>query len=608
MNYMMDPTKFMEMQANYLRFLASCMNEQSSLSASSSVQNLNQSFKEDFELETQAAKPLEEQPSVQPRAQPLQETYSAKPQIPAKEDPKVLNFSPPRSNPEPKLPKSANPPIRKKNDPDEVPVAGNGKTFEELLEEEMKRNSQPSSYTPPPEKPKKEFLKRKSQKMPLNAPKPNIENPKKKLKEPKEPKESKEPKQTFKAPSPEPEEIIVNLPEEKKTPATPKPFLKRGEGQLCTQKKTVSKPPASRPSTINSRRTESETSFFEEEIPDLISDNHEDLNLEVKKYKQENEKLKKLKKELTEKKQKLNKEAEEFQKYKQKEKENLEKWKQEEIQKMKKERKVYERNFKAQTTKSESEEIAKLKATIQEVQNASKQKETKLRSHIENLKTKIKQLTERNQELESYINQVPNTEPQKPIEAFTPQIQCAQESMSENSEDNEIENQVVDEDGKIQTFYKDGRREIVFNNGVKKEIYPDGYIQVHFNNNDVKQTFPDGKVVYFFSETDTLQTTFPDGLQLFKFSNGQVEKHYPDGTKEISFPDGTVKCIFADGEEESIFPDGTVQKVDVQGIKYIDFVNGQKDTILPDGTKIREFPDGRVRKILTDGRVLQVKS
>jgi len=171
-------------------------------------------------------------------------------------------------------------------------------------------------------------------------------------------------------------------------------------------------------------------------------------------------------------------------------------------------------------------------------------------------------------------------------------------------EEAKVQSQTAAPDGKIQRIYTDGRKEVIFPNGVRKEVLPDGSTSVFFTNKDVKQTFADGKVVYHFSEAQTTQTTFPDKLQIFHFSNGQTEKHFPDGKKEIQFTDGTVKTILPDGQEESVFPDGTMQRVDAQGVKFIESVSGQRDTLYPDGTKVREYPDGTVKKYRADGRLI----
>ena len=87
--------------------------------------------------------------------------------------------------------------------------------------------------------------------------------------------------------------------------------------------------------------------------------------------------------------------------------------------------------------------------------------------------------------------------------------------------------------GKVERWFANGKKEIVFKKGVRKEKWPDGYAIVYFKNGDIKQTMPDAKVVYYFADTKTTQTTMANGLNVYRFENQQIEKHYPDGTKEI---------------------------------------------------------------------------
>lgn len=72
-----------------------------------------------------------------------------------------------------------------------------------------------------------------------------------------------------------------------------------------------------------------------------------------------------------------------------------------------------------------------------------------------------------------------------------------------NVKPSKIIEELKSHDGKIQRFYDNGKKEVVFSNGVKREVWPTGYSIVYFTNNDIKQTFPDQKVVYYFAEAKT---------------------------------------------------------------------------------------------------------
>jgi centromere protein J len=46
--------------------------------------------------------------------------------------------------------------------------------------------------------------------------------------------------------------------------------------------------------------------------------------------------------------------------------------------------------------------------------------------------------------------------------------------------------EIKSQDGKVQRFYDNGKKEVIFSNGVKREVWPSGYSVVYFANNDVK--------------------------------------------------------------------------------------------------------------------------
>eukprot|EP00927_Polykrikos_kofoidii_P000158 TRINITY_DN10061_c0_g1_i1.p1 TRINITY_DN10061_c0_g1~~TRINITY_DN10061_c0_g1_i1.p1 ORF type:complete len:1237 (-),score=295.07 TRINITY_DN10061_c0_g1_i1:170-3880(-) len=114
-------------------------------------------------------------------------------------------------------------------------------------------------------------------------------------------------------------------------------------------------------------------------------------------------------------------------------------------------------------------------------------------------------------------------------------------------------------DGRTETIFRDGRREVTFANGLRKVIWADGRTSVLFQNGDRKEIHRDGVVVYHYNATGAVQTTLPDGEELYHFADGQFERHAPDGSKEIRFPNGTSKRIFLDGAEEVNFADGSTR-------------------------------------------------
>ena len=93
-------------------------------------------------------------------------------------------------------------------------------------------------------------------------------------------------------------------------------------------------------------------------------------------------------------------------------------------------------------------------------------------------------------------------EPDEKVEE-TYEITFPEQYHNTSSANTTIQQESVNQDGKVVRFYVSGKKEILFKKGVRKEIFPDGYQIVYFKNQDIKQTMPDGKVIYYFSETET---------------------------------------------------------------------------------------------------------
>ena len=49
-----------------------------------------------------------------------------------------------------------------------------------------------------------------------------------------------------------------------------------------------------------------------------------------------------------------------------------------------------------------------------------------------------------------------------------------------------IVEEIKSHDGKVQRFYENGKKEVIFSNGVRREVRPTGYSIVYFSNNDIK--------------------------------------------------------------------------------------------------------------------------
>lgn len=477
---------------------------------------------------------------------------------------KKNNLSTPKAPQTPVAPRIKTAKIKKKKSLEDISVQNDSESID-LIEKNSNRTSEPT--------PKHEYLKKKSQTLfdSINF--------------------KKTPEDSLKKPNPAPKGN----------------FLKRGQGRLCINQNPIPKSKISASISRTSYEDRSDT-YNELQFSDKEDDKNLDLDQQIQLYANENQKLQKLIKEVEDKKRVLDRDKKEFFKEREKVLKDFEKWKDDELEKIKKEKAAYDKKLRVSTR--DKEEIIELKNKVKELEQMLIQKDrvyeetvNRLEKELEAFKNPLKTPQEKFSESEEFKDS-DDLQDFENLEEYEQSFNNPKEKETENESSEDLYTEQTDYLDKT-LEKRSGKKEIVYSNGIKKEIYPDGYYIVYFNNKDIKQCFPDGRIIYHFADADTTQTTFPDGLQLFKFSNGQIEKHFPDGSKEISFQDGTVKCIYPDGQEESVFPDGTVQTLDSKGIKYIEFVNGQKDTIYPNGTKIRKFPDGRIRKIMPDGKVIE---
>ncbi|XP_078736594.1 uncharacterized protein LOC144950352 [Lampetra fluviatilis] len=168
--------------------------------------------------------------------------------------------------------------------------------------------------------------------------------------------------------------------------------------------------------------------------------------------------------------------------------------------------------------------------------------------------------------------------------------------------DDDIQQEILYPDGKVEMVLRSGRRMVQFRNGTRKEVSADGHtVTVAFPNGDVKKTTDDQRVVYYYAESRVTHTTYPDGTQHVRFPSGQTETQHVDGRKEIVFPDGMERLIHRDGHEESRYPDGTRVRTARNGEKVIEFANGQREVHTAQ-YKRREYPDGMVTTLWAGGR------
>jgi hypothetical protein len=201
-----------------------------------------------------------------------------------------------------------------------------------------------------------------------------------------------------------------------------------------------------------------------------------------------------------------------------------------------------------------TDENKMLRDKLAELESDSSQKQKKMKNEISRLNSMLSDASRTKYELELEVKALSASQ------MITASKPPALSPVSKSSSSDEIvredfSGQSVSEmkhaDGRIDRTYHDGRREAVFPSGLRKIVFPGGSAVVHFPNGDVKETSCDNIVTYQYHSTGCVQTTYPDGLEVLKFASGQIEKHFSDGTKEITFPNKLVKRIARDGTELS---------------------------------------------------------
>ena len=458
-----------------------------------------------------------------------------------------------------------------KDNPDEIPISGIKKTFEELLEEKLREEGKPTllkrDITP------KEFLKKTSKQMMLDN-KQNAKPYQSKLIEDKSlPNPITKTKKINREASLE-KELDINDQQLKCT--TAKPFLKRGEGKMCltdkskTNKKTksITKIEEQQSAVIKQPQKVNIAKISQEEKVDARLNENVRLKSQTKinadaNNKQNTEET--IYYDISALKYDQNETIPEEKKEKSPQENILEVYNEkiivideqinrfrEEASQRKKENKLLKSNLMSlendMTKFSENRNYI-----IQELKDFRESELKRIKKERINLEknSKIQQPT-KNEEIEELRLNLFKIQEEVSIKDFKDKENLdalSKELSSLNNEINEIETQVkIREQLLIKEQFKKPTskqtNEKVLKNGTKIRNFPDGRSVIYFQNGDIKESHPDGKIIYQYHEAQITQTTFPDGIEISEFSNGQIEKLFPNGRKEITYEDGSTQTIY----------------------------------------------------------------
>lgn len=460
-------------------------------------------------------------------------------------------------------------------DPDEVPVAGVKKTFEELLDEKM----QEEVYLPIQKRdvPKKEFLRRKSNPPGEYKVAKYEEFDHKPIVEDKSLKFVQEKMIVPKLKKPSPSVQIENLQNKSPEPGK-KQFLKRGEGKSCLSKKE------------NGEQKGKNEKKKKKKVADCgMKPNFDNFQVVVKESKnvRGREQIDEVKKQPVP--QQVIKPKEESIYYDP----TALNSEQTEITKSHKEppkeppkdppnskatdiynEKLNELNaqierFKQQASilKSENKEIKQQIAAVdQELAEFSERKSRRMQDLVELKETELKRMKKERIEIEKSMKNVEYKKSTELEEMRTLLFKVQEEITVKEFKDKENLEMLTDELAKVnaeigeleaqvkireqlmlkEKFSKAPSKqpvEKVYQNGTRVKNYPDGKKVIYFTNGDIKESHPDGKVIYMYNDDQITEITLPDGTSICEFSNGQTEKTFPNGTKEIIYPDGSSQII-----------------------------------------------------------------
>jgi len=343
------------------------------------------------------------------------------------------------------------------------------------------------------------------------------------------------------------------------------------------------------------------------------------LNEKVKEFEQEREKLRKEKVEQERLSKKLVKEMDEFKKQREIERAEFEEQKKQEVDKLKKEKLIFERQMRtlySLPNRKEREEIEQLKNEIKKLNEELNGKTKQYKLCMDRAKKQIDDLTKKNSELQTEIRileelrvkemtsskkskklkeNVPpavqheaiNTtsrEQAKPIKAQS--TLCTTGTQSDIIQDpSPTTNQST-----IPIEYTIPKNNQVTHNLINEELDEEDTLDL-LEDANYALVFPQK----YHSKVSKLknQSTTPDGKTIRIYEDGKTELILPNGTKKECHADGYSVIYFPNEDINQVFPDGRV-------IDYYHDTNTTKTT-LPNGTKVYRLANGQIEKDFTDG-------
>ncbi len=323
------------------------------------------------------------------------------------------------------------------------------------------------------------------------------------------------------------------------------------------------------------------------------------------------------------------------QKQREKEAAEFETLKAEELNKMKKEKRVFERQMRALQNvpnRKEREEIEQLKKEVADLKEEAREKKQKHKLGMDRAKKQIDDLASRNAELENEVKvleelrlshwnaEAPRRVQKRPKENRNPAVPPACKEERHASPKKPAANvlcDVTNGPSQPQRLHQQPRPKVeedvasvsivpapLFQTQEAAKIaVPDksasatATMQVTTTDSDTEEDFEFRLPKrYHAAQCKTVsQTSHADGKVTRVFDNGKTEVALPNGTRKETFPDGYSATYFANGDVKQIFADGrmvyfsagtrTTQTTLLDGLQVYKFANGQLEKRYADGTK-----------------------
>ncbi|XP_065831211.1 centromere protein J-like isoform X2 [Oscarella lobularis] len=370
-----------------------------------------------------------------------------------------------------------------------------------------------------------------------------------------------------------------------------------------------------------------------------------DLEREIERFKAENSAVTKLKAEREKALSDLHKEKMDFKKWQEEQLAEFESLKESEMQKLRKERRVFEQHRVAlqnKPDKQEREEIAALRKENDDLRRELERREKRWNAASERFKARISVLEKENGELKDEVRQMEEQRLKNWMQSLD--VSEEKKTAGKMSPDTVIQSRkkeaqparkmaegprkkLADQTGatslpssSIKKVEKSGVRQpkkavhfiddsVSSSDGEEKRPLPvktnlsaDKVKKIQHSNGKVEEIRPDGSRAIAFSD-GTKKEISADGLSIIvSFSNGDVRHIFPDQkviyfyaetkTKHTTYPDGLEVLEFESGQVEKHYPDGTKEIIFIdQTVKYL-FSNGSSESLFPDGTVERVAANG----------------